>query len=225
MNRPNLILPILLLLAVTAGCSNEAPPPAAVEPAPTTGGGAAGDAPPPGAADPALAPITTHGGRPPAGIPVESSEIVAPGAVFTVPEGWQQQQPRSRMRLAQAVIPGSAGPAELTVFFFGVGGGGGVESNLQRWIGQVDPDPGTAATSGAFTVGQFQVTSVEVRGTLKPSNMGTGPTTPQPGSMLLGAVVEGPGGPWFFKATGPAATLDAERDAFFAMLKSARSQA
>lgn len=217
-----LVLPILLTLA--AGCSDKPPAPAGGEAPAPAAGDAPGGAPPPSAADPGLEPITTHGDQPAAEILAGGSEIIAPGAVFTLPEGWQQQQPRSRMRLAQAVIPGPAGPGELTVFFFGVGGGGGVEANLQRWIGQVELDPGTAPAREVFTVGQFQVTSVEVRGTLKPSTMGTGPATPQPDSLLLGAVVEGSGGPWFFKATGPADTLAPQRAAFLAVLKSARSQ-
>ncbi len=49
--------------------------------------------------------------------------------------------------------------------------------------------------------------------------MGSGPTTPQPGFRLLGAVVEGEGGPWFFKLTGPEATLASEREAFFGLLR------
>ncbi len=212
MNRRVLILPILL--GLTAACAGEPPAPSADPPAPEAGSGA------PPAADSGLAPITTHGNEPPSG----GSEIVAPGAVFTLPAGWEQQQPRSRMRLAQAQIPGDAGAGELTVFFFGVGGGGGVESNLQRWVSQVEPDPENPPSRDAFTVGPFQITSVEVRGTLRPSTMGTGPATPQPGSLLLGAVVEGPGGPWFFKATGPAATLDPQRDAFIAMLRSAKAK-
>ena len=81
-------------------------------------------------------------------------------------------------------------------------------------------DSGVVPLRDTFSHGVFTTHWVDVEGTLKPSMMGTGPTTPQPGSRLLGAVVEGPGGPWFFKATGPAETLDAQRDAFFALLKS-----
>jgi len=54
--------------------------------------------------------------------------------------------------------------------------------------------------------------------------MGTGPTTEKPGSRLLGAVVEGPGGPWFFKAAGPDATLSAEKDNFLKLLHSVRAK-
>jgi hypothetical protein len=136
-----------------------------------------------------------------------------------LPTGWQEEPPSSGMRLAQATIPGEAGDGQFALFYFGPGGGGGVEDNLARWIDQVDADAGTEPQQGAFPEGPYRVTWVEVRGTLKPSTIGMGPTAPEPGSMLLGAVVEGPGGPWFLKATGPRATLEAERDAFFAMLE------
>ena len=62
---------------------------------------------------------------------------------------------------------------------------------------------------GDFAAGEFEVTWIDARGTLLPSTMGSGPSTPQPGFRLLGAVVEGEGGPWFFKVTGPESTLAA----------------
>ncbi len=148
------------------------------------------------------------------------AQIVAPGATFTLPDSWLSEPPSSRMRLAQAKIPGAGGDAQMTAFYFGPGGGGGVESNLQRWIGQVEVDPAIEPSRDTFAVGDFSVTWVDVAGTLKPSTMGTGPSTPQPDSRLLAAVVEGPQGPWFFKATGPNSTLEAEREAFLAMLRS-----
>lgn len=144
------------------------------------------------------------------------------GINFDLPQGWQSEPPQSGMRLAQASIPGPGGPGQLAVFFFGPGGGGGVEDNIQRWIGQMEVAAGTEPKREAFSVNGFQVTWVDVEGTLQPSMMGAGPDTPQPDSRLYGAVVEGPGGPWFFKATGPASTLTPQRDAFVGMLKSVR---
>jgi hypothetical protein len=52
--------------------------------------------------------------------------------------------------------------------------------------------------------------------------MGGGPVEPAPGSQLLGAVIEGPGGPWFFKVTGPTDTVSAAAAAFDEMLRSVR---
>lgn len=147
------------------------------------------------------------------------TDPTAPGDLsFQLPEGWQEVTPSSNMRLAQAIIPGPGGDAEMAVFFFGEGGGGGTEANIQRWIGQVEPT--AEPERGNFEAGSYQVTWVEVDGTLKAGQMG-GPAEAQPDSTLLGAVVEGPGGPWFFKVTGPADTIEAQKDAFFDMLRAA----
>ena len=188
-----LTIPVLLLPLAACKGGEEAPPSDA----------AAQDVP---------APMSSRGG-----------EQAQGGSIrFDIPANWQQQPPSSPMRMAQATIPGSGGPGDLAVFFFGPGGGGGVEANIQRWIDQMDPAPGSNPQPETFDANGFRVTWIDVSGTLKPSNMGTGPATEQPNSRLYGAVVEGPGGPWFFKATGPEVTLAAERENFLAMLRSVR---
>lgn len=154
-------------------------------------------------------------------LPSGEQRIVAPGLAFSLPADWQRQQPSSSMRLAQAGIPGAAGDGELTVFYFGAGGGGGVDANLERWAAQMETAAGSEPRRESFRSGDLTVTWIDIEGTLLPSTMGTGPTEPQPDSRLLGAVVEGPGGPWFFKATGPQATLADARDDFLEMLRSA----
>jgi hypothetical protein len=162
---------------------------------------------------------------PPAAPAVESGSseaLVLPGATVDRPSGWNFRQPSSSMRLAEAEIPGPGGPALLTVFFFGAGGGGGVDANLDRWVGQIELDPGATAERGGFEVNGYSVSVIEAVGTLLPSRMGGGPSEPAPGSKLLGAVVEGPGGPWFFKVTGPKDTVSAAEPAFGKMLESVR---
>lgn len=149
-----------------------------------------------------------------------AGDLVVPGARFDTPTGWVLRQPSSSMRLAEAEIPGEGGAALLTVFFFGPGGGGGTEANLQRWAGQIETEAGTEPDRESFSVKGYTFSTIAVEGTLKPSRMGTGPTEPAPGSKLVGAVVEGPGGPWFFKVTGPAATVAAAEPAFDTMLRS-----
>jgi len=162
---------------------------------------------------------------PPAASVVESGSagaLALPGATIDQPDGWTFRQPSSSMRLAEAEIPGPGGPALLTVFFFGAGGGGGVDANLDRWVGQIELDPGATAERGGFEVNGYSVLVIEAVGTLLPSRMGGGPSEPAPGSKLLGAVVEGPGGPWFFKVTGPKDTVSAAEPAFGQMLQSIR---
>ncbi len=139
--------------------------------------------------------------------------------IYQLPNHWRLlSTPASNFRIAQAEIPGSGGSGELAVFFFGAGAGGSVQANLERWINQVEASD--SPRREVFETNGLQVTWVEVAGTIKPSTMGMGNTTPQPNSRMFGAVVEGLGGPWFFKATGPDLTLRDERESFVAMLKS-----
>ncbi|HEX3555432.1 MAG TPA: hypothetical protein VIA62_19595 [Thermoanaerobaculia bacterium] len=175
----------------------------------------------PGGGSSAPAPISAHGGAAADGQPAAG----APAGLidFDLPKSWEKQTPSSSMRIAQAAIPGPGGPGDFAVFSFGPGGGGSVDANIERWVGQVEtsdhPKPET------FEAGGLKVTWVDVKGTLKASQMGPGPSASMSDARLYGAVVEGPGGPWFFKATGPDKTLGPQRDAFVAMLKSVRSKA
>jgi hypothetical protein len=150
--------------------------------------------------------------------------VEAANLTFELPAGWERRAPTSNMRKAEAAISGPGGPGELAVFHFGAGQGGDVDANLRRWIAQMDTEPGTVPEQSRFESGGLTVTWVDVQGTLKASPMGMGPKTDQAGYRLFGAVVEGPGGPWFFKATGPDATLAPRRDEFFALLRSARTR-
>ena len=163
--------------------------------------------------------------QPVMGSPAGGAAGAAPSRlVFALPAAWMKEPPSSGMRLAQAKIPGPAGAAELAIFYFGAGGGGTADANIERWIGQID-QPAAPPKRGSFATHGLGVSWVEVAGTMKPSTVGMGPATAQPGSRLLGAVVEGPGGPWFVKAIGPDATVAAARPAFLEMLHGLRTAA
>lgn len=164
-----------------------------------------------------LSAVGCRAGEPgPAGTPLQLK-----GLSVEVPAAWTVVPPVSQMRLAQAVIEGPGGPAEVAVFHFGAGQGGGIDANVQRWLGQIAPRPGTEPQRKVFEANGLRITWVDAEGTLQPGQMGVGPATAEPDSRLLGAVIEGPGGPWFFKATGPDATLGPQRIAFLAMLERA----
>ena len=215
------ILPSFAILLALAACGGREETPAP-EAAPQAQAPAADS----GAGSP-IGPISSREGSAPSapmggGAPADAQ----PGTInFELPSGWVSQPPSSNMRIAQAEIPGSAGAGQLVVFYFGPGGGGTVEANIERWIGQMETPPGANPQPQTFETGTgYKVTWIDVPGTLKPSTMGMGPETEQPNSRLLGGIVEGPGGPWFFKATGPDATITAGRDAFINMLKSVRAR-
>ena len=145
------------------------------------------------------------------------------GMSWTTPAGWTQQQPSSSMRKAQFLVPGAAGPAELVVFYFGPNQGGDPMSNAERWAGQFKKPDGTPAVDEMKTehaeFGGMKTLLTEVEGVYRNSMVGQ---ESFPDYQLLGAVVEGPDANWFFKLTGPKATIAENRDAFLAFLSSLR---
>ncbi|HYD50046.1 MAG TPA: hypothetical protein VEB21_16935 [Terriglobales bacterium] len=158
--------------------------------------------------------------------PVDSSEptaVTVEKLTLELPEGWQRTEPTSSMRKLQARIPGPGGDAEFAVFHFGEGQGGDVAANMQRWIDQIEFAPGADTHREEFSANGMTIYWVNFSGTLKPDPM-TGQRERRPNSRMLGAVIEGPGGPWFLKAVGPDATLKGQRDAFLRMLESARPE-
>lgn len=148
----------------------------------------------------------------------------AAGLQWTMPAGWKTE-PAQAMRAATysvAPIAGDRAAAECSVYFFGVGQGGSVADNLERWKGQfrgADGKPPLAQVAKR-TVRGMNLTSIDTSGEY--SGLG-GPMAPQravPGYRLLGAIVEGPGGNIFVKFTGPTNTVEANRRKFDQLLAS-----
>ncbi len=143
---------------------------------------------------------------------------------WTPPSGWTKETPSSAMRRAQYRISGPGGPAECVVFYFGPGQGGDVKSNVERWGEQFRRPDGSPVGDGLKTreikVGDIPVVIVEVTGTYV-GGMGSGPAGPErQNHMLLGAIAEGHDAKWFFRTTGPRATLEAQRVDFDRMIRS-----
>lgn len=135
--------------------------------------------------------------------------------------------PRTHVRAAEYGVDGDP-RAELLVFYHGNRPTGSIDSNVQGWLAQVDQTDGTdsalKAKRGDFDVGGLSVHTVEVSGiyTGPAATPGVQGATPPIESTLLGAIVQGPKGPVFFKLTGPRATVERARDAFQQLLRSVR---
>jgi hypothetical protein len=129
------------------------------------------------------------------------------------------------MRAAEYLVPHAANDtddAECIVITFGPGQGGGVDDNIDRWVGQF-ASPSAGPTRTTRTVEGMSVTRVEVAGTYTPMRMPGAPApTAKGASRLLGAIVQAPSGLWFFKLTGPDATVKAAAADFDAMVGSVR---
>jgi len=137
---------------------------------------------------------------------------------WKAPEAWQSVPNPSAMRIATYRIAPAAGDtdsAEMSV----ARAGGSKEANIQRWIGQFD-DAGKD-TRETKTFRGIQVTIVTVSGTYQGGGMmAGGAATSHPKWALLAAIAETSGTPYFFKLTGPLATVKAARPAFDAMIDS-----
>lgn len=142
------------------------------------------------------------------------------GAVkWTTPARWKEGPPR-QMRTATYLIPAATGDSEEAECAVFTNIRGGVQANIDRWVGQFEKTDGPPIQK-QVTINSLLVTMVDVSGTFK----GGGPMMGQSsaskaGHRLLGAIAEGPEGEVFFKLTGPAKTVAAAQKEFQAMLKS-----
>ncbi len=151
----------------------------------------------------------------------------AAGLKYTAPPDWVSEKPSSSMRRAQFRLPKAEGDpedGELVVFYF-QGGGGAVQANIDRWIGQFTKSDGGSASDVAKTTHKVShgipITLVDVSGTyMAGSAMGMGgESKPKPNFRMLAAVAEASNGPWFFKLTGPVKTIGKWESSFQSFLE------
>lgn len=159
--------------------------------------------------------------------PAEPGPVTSGRLTFQAPQGWVEETPSSGMRQAQYRLPSSregVEDAELAVFIF-PGSGGTVQANVERWINQFSsPQPGAGAPASQVserTVNGLKVTLVDVSGTYSPGPM-MGGDGPKENYRMLGAIVETPTDPWFFKLTGAAETVSHWEDSFYKFVESFR---
>lgn len=159
--------------------------------------------------------------------PPAGSGTGASGLTWEVPAAWIEESPTSAMRRAQYRLPGESGDGECVVFYFGPGQGGDATANALRWADQFTQPDGSssreALTTEEVSTANGAALLVEITGTYSGGMaMGGRQPQPQPGAMLLGAIVPGPDANWFFKCTGPEATLNEHRSGFRALIDSLR---
>lgn len=132
--------------------------------------------------------------------------------------------PPGGMRAAWLTVGDTSDPAkggEVTFFHFGPGVGGGVDANIQRWVGQFTPDkPETKPVIEKAEVKGVKLTRVRMEGTFA-SGMPGGPTKPLKDYAMLGVIMESPNGDVFVKFTGPADMVKTASGAFEELVKSA----
>lgn len=154
--------------------------------------------------------------------------LQAAGLAFTVDESWKNIKPSSAMRIAQYQLEGSGGPAEMAIFYFGKGQGGGIEDNIRRWGGQFTAEDNTSESLpqvARLEKDGLRLALVKAQGIYDPGSMMPGQAAAEPKGnyALFGLVVEGgPEGSLFVKVTGPKVTMDEQSKALEEFAQSVR---
>ena len=177
-----------------------------------------------------------HGGSVPEQTGPKSLDKLADGRLalgpFSVvpPPEWAAKPVTSSMRAADFVLPGKAGEAELIVYYFGGGGAGSIDDNVNRWLDQFQQPDGKSSREVAkiekTKFGGQEATYVSLAGRYVNQGMpgGGGGPVDKPDQALLAAIVNSPQGPYYFKLVGPKQTVDAHAKAVRAMLDSLKLQ-
>ena len=141
------------------------------------------------------------------------------GLTFPSPQDWTTVKPSSSMRKAQFAVKGDDGPAEVVFFHFGPGQGGGVQANIDRWLGQfAEPKDKINARTEKKSVNGIDIVYVSAAGTYM-SGPPFGQKTPMKNHALLGAIVKNDQGDIFIKMTGPKSTTTTATPSFKKMVE------
>jgi hypothetical protein len=141
-----------------------------------------------------------------------------------VPAAWKQEEPSSNMRLTQFRLPhadGDAVDAEVVVFYFGQGGAGGVQANIDRQLAKFAAQPGKpvrdAAKMGEFKVGNETATVVDITGTYKYKARPFDPAAKEelrPDHRLVYVILPTDKGPYYIQMVGPVRTVEKHKAGF-----------
>lgn len=161
-----------------------------------------------------------------ASIQADDDSLKVSEFTFTYGKPWIRQQVTSSMRAGQLLYEqadDSLANIELVFFYFGAGGGGGIQANIDRWLGQFEGTP--ESKTEEVTMGDKQVTLLTAKGTFLETMGGGGPFSgapkePKKDYTMLAAILPSTQGDVFIKATGPNASMEAMREAFMKLVES-----
>lgn len=151
-------------------------------------------------------------------------EVELGGLKSKVPASWKQEEPSSNMRLTQFRLmhaPGDGADAEVIVFYFGPGGAGDNQANINRQFTKFVAQPGKSVKDSAkmteFKVGDKMATAVDITGTYKFKAAPFAPNAKQelrPDYRLVYVILPTAKGPYYVQMAGPARTVAKYKEGF-----------
>jgi len=148
---------------------------------------------------------------------VKKKTLTAGEFVFKYAKPWVAQEVTSSMRAGQLTYEQKSQyleNVEVVVYYFGQGQGGGIDANINRWVGQFQGTPEKKIEKK--TLGSREVIFLTATGTYMQSSGGpfSGKKTEAPDSMMLAAILPSEKGAVFLKLTGPKKSVEAMKKAF-----------
>lgn len=137
---------------------------------------------------------------------------------WEAPSDWEARMPSNEMRFAEYAVDAEGGTAEVVVFYFGPGGAGGVDANIERWASQLQGGP--EAVRDQRDVDGMTVHTVDASGTYHTDMPMGGGGQPREDQRLLGAIAEASDGLFFFRLLGDEQVVTAQEEAFDAFVAS-----
>lgn len=144
-----------------------------------------------------------------------SQEREFPGITLTIPDSWSEL-PNQGFVDAKYRIPHLEGEMELTLTTMG----GGIQRNVDRWIGQFQMAPGDAPQREDLLIDGVDAQCVEVRGTF--SSRVSGNPGPHENWGLLGVAIPNQPKDFYMKLTGPREAIADFHDEFRKFLQAAQ---
>jgi len=147
------------------------------------------------------------------------------------PPNWKFQKPNRQFRTHEFTLPDpDKGSTDgfLMITYFGKGGGGGLDANLDRWYKMVEqPDGGSTEKASKkhdidLKQGEGKVVWLDMSGVYldRPSPM-SDQVTRRPNYRVFAAMIDaGKDGPYWIRAYGPESVMKVHRDGFEQFLKS-----
>jgi len=149
------------------------------------------------------------------------------GLKSRTPADWKEVPTTQQFRYKVFRIPGDKAEldAELVIFYFGEGGGGGVEENIKRWKNMFLPPEGKTIDEvtkiSEFKVGEVPVVYVDIRGTYLFRPFPAAPKAePRKDYQMISVIFRSPKGPYFIRLVGPEVTVTKHQKRFDEWLKS-----
>ncbi|MGZ3416457.1 MAG: hypothetical protein ACXVEF_04120 [Polyangiales bacterium] len=149
------------------------------------------------------------------------STAAAGALAWDAPASFTKADNPSPMRKATYKAPKTGADADQPELAVTVAGGS-VDANVDRWAGQFDGEAKKTMVKEQRKVGSLDITVVQLKGSFNGGGMPGAPAGPKAGWALLAAIVPVGDQSWFFKMTGPEASVNAAKKDFDALIGSLR---